>query len=317
MNIDYTELSKNIRNDKISFQYLEEVSSSNRGWKNYNLKGIEDIKVRIHKEAGLLELKANFAYYWQGHNFNFSRATLIEALNHTSDLLKTNLFQSELQCFEFGSIVEVGYEAEEFLKNHVSYKGKPFQEWLNSSHTLLTGKVFKEKALNIKLYDAGLNLKSKTSKAIREQLEKSSLYDKTKHYIKFENHYKKPNLNFKKRCLLVSDVLQEEFMQECKNDLLETYKSIMKTGLIKIPTNKKDVNAGTLPLILLKELGMIYGFNPEELMKQRVKTISEDILTQNDKKARQGQLKQNWKKISTDKESKYDILRQLESKEIL
>jgi hypothetical protein len=36
-----------------------------------------------------------------------------------------------------------------------------------------------------------------------------------------------------------------------------------------------------------------------------------------DKKARQGQMKQNWKKIESEEGSQYDITKQLESKEIL
>ena len=317
MNFDYAELTKSIGKDKLSFQYLEEVGTYPNGWKSYILKGVEKMKVRVHQEAGLIELKANLAYYWQGHNFTFSKATMIEALQHTSDMLNINLFQAELRCFEFGCIVEVDQKPDDFLNNHLSFKGKPFQIWQNKSYSAITGKEFKNDVFKIKLYDAGLNLKHKTTSSIRQQLEKTIGYDAKKNYIKFENYYKKPDVHFKNRSLFVNEVLQEDFMQLCKKDLIETYKNIMKTGLIKIPTNKKDLNVGTLPLIVLKEVGLIYGFNPEELIKQRVKAISEDILNTYDKKARQEQIKQNWKKIASEERSQYDITNQLELKEIL
>ena len=317
MNFDYAELTQSIDNSKLSFQYLEEVGNYPNGWKSYVLKGIEKMSVRVHEEAGLFEMKANLPYYWQGHNFNFSKAKMIEALEHTSDLLNINLFQAELRRFEFGCIVEVDYKPDEFLNNHLTYKGKPFQIWQNKSYTAITGKEFQDGALKVRLYDAGLNIKHKTSTSIRHELEINSGYDKTKNYIKIENHYKKPEVHFKKRNLFVNEILKDSFMEECKKDLIETYKNIMKTGLIKIPSNKKDVNVGTLPLILLKELGIIYGFNPEELMKQRVSSIPESILSLYDKKARQVQLKQNWRKVSSVEGSQYDILKQLESKEVL
>ena len=317
MNFDYAELTKSIGKDKLSFQYLEEVGAYPNGFKSYILKGVEKMKIRIHQEAGLIELKANLPYYWQGHNFHFTKATMIEALQHTSDMLNINLFQAEIRRFEFGCIVEVSQKPDDFLNNHLSYKGKTFQIWPNKSYSAITGKEIQDEVLKVKLYDAGLNLKNKTSTSIRQELERTSGYDKKKNYIKIENHYKKPNVYFKNRSLFVNEILQEDFMQLCKNDLIETYKNIMKTGLIKIPTNKKDLNVSTLTLIVLKEVGLIYGFNPEELIKQRVKSISEDILSQYDKKARQGQLKKNWKKIASAEGSQYDILKQLESKEIL
>jgi len=316
MNFDYADLTKSIGKDKLSYQYLEELGAYPNGFKSYILKGVEKMKVRIHQEAGLIELKANLPYYWQGHNFNFTKATMIEALQHTSDMLNINLFQAEIRSFEFGCIVEVSQKPDDFLNNHLSYKGKPFQEFLNKSHSAITGKEFENKVLKVKLYDAGLRLRQMTSKSIRQELELTSGYEQKKNYIKLENHYKNPNAYFKNRSLFVNEVLQDSFMQLCKKDLIETYKNIMKTGLIKIPTNKKDLNVGTLPLIVLKEVGLIYGFNPEELIKQKVKAISEDILNPYDKKARQEQIKQNWKKIASEEESQYDITKQLESKEI-
>ena len=317
MNFDYAELTKSIGKDKLSYQYLEEVGAYPNGFKSYILKGVEKMKVRVHQEAGLIELKANLPYYWQGHNFNFTKATMIEALDHTSDMLNINLFQAEIRSFEFGCIVEVSQKPDDFLNNHLSYKGKPFQVWQNKSYSAITGKEFKNDIFKIKLYDAGLNLKHKTTSGIRQQLEKTSGYDAKKNYIKFENYYKKPDIHFKNRRLFVNEVLQDSFMQLCKKDLIETYKNIMKTGLIKIPTNKKDLNSSTIPLIGLKKAGLIYGFNPEELIKQIVKEVPENILSPYDKKARQGQMKQNWKKIASEEVSKYDITKQLESKEIL
>ena len=90
----------------------------------------------------------------------------------------------------------------------------------------------------------------------------------------------------------------------------------MKTGIIQLPKKKADINSSTLPLIVLKELGILFDFNPEELLKQKLKSIPEEILNRNDKKARSRNIKANLKKLDGKGISQYDIFEMLAAKEI-
>jgi hypothetical protein len=91
----------------------------------------------------------------------------------------------------------------------------------------------------------------------------------------------------------------------------------MKTGIIKLPEDKKDLNAGTIPLIILKELEALFPFNSEELIFMKLKSIPEEILNKNDKKARKAILSSNFDKINNNANlSNYDITSKLESTKI-
>ena len=91
----------------------------------------------------------------------------------------------------------------------------------------------------------------------------------------------------------------------------------MKTGNLILPEKKADLNAGTLPLLILKELEGIYHFRTEDLLKAKVKAIPERILSTDDKKARMKILRGNLKKISNQGKSEYDITELLEAKILL
>jgi hypothetical protein len=315
MNYDFTSLIKNVSKDNLCFNYLDHEASYSQGKEKYILKGVENIEVYYNPSSSEISLNANFPYFIQGHNFAFSSEKMKEAIQYTSELLNINLFSSLVKSFEFGSIIELDIPIDEFLFNHISLKGKAIQPYLTQNK--LTGKYFKDGLLVHKLYNAGANIKNKLSSTIREDLSNNHGYDKTKNYLKIENHYKKPEVYFKKRNLYLNEVLNSHFMNECKEDLINTYKSIMKTGIIKLPEDKKDLNAGTIPLIILKELEPLFHFNAEELIFMKLKSIPEEILNKNDKKARKAILSSNFDKINNNANlSNYDITSKLESTKI-
>ncbi len=194
MNFDYTELIKNTYNDNVCFNYLEHVGSYPEGKEKFILKGVKNIDVFTNEKTSEIVLKANFPYYIQGHNFRFTKAGMIEAIQLSSEYLNLNLFQAEMKKFEFGSIIEIDYNVDEFLMNHISIKGKNTQPFYTNNK--LTGKYFEDSIIKHKLYDVGVNLKSKLDKAIRDDLSNKYGYDKAKHYLKIENHYKKPEIHF-------------------------------------------------------------------------------------------------------------------------
>ena len=231
-------------------------------------------------------MNANIPYCFLGHNFYSTIEDLTDGFQSISEDLNVNLFDADIQKFEFGSFIEIPFLVKDFLNNHIRAKsmntriferGKDFEPIKNQTH-------------RIKIYDGGYRLKTELSKSIREILTNDFGYNPKGNYIKIESHYLKPETYFKKRNLLLNDLFSIQFTNECKNDLLNNYQKIMKTGCIQIPETKGKLSSSVIPLICLRELGQIYGFNPDEAIKTLIKAIPETILTKDDKKARNRQI---------------------------
>jgi len=314
MNFDFIDIAKRLDKDKVCLDFLEHEGSYSSGWEKFVLKSMNKMEVWIRESTNEMKVKANLHYFLKGHNFHSSKIDLINGLQYSSELLNVNLFNAEAKAFEFGTVINIKHNPQEFLSNHISINKNPLQPFYKLKK--LTGKGFEDSIKRIKLYDAGHRIKSTLPEAIRIDLSNSYGYDKAKHYIRIESHYKQPEAYFKKRNIYVDDILQDGFMKICKEDLITTYKSIMKTGIIQLPKKKADINSSTLPLILLKELGILFDFNPEELLKQKLKSIPEEILNRNDKKARSRNIKANLKKLDGKGISQYDIFEMLAAKEI-
>lgn len=316
MYLDYIQLTKGIHKDNICIDYLEHQSTSYATREEkFILKGKNIIELYLNECTSEIRLNANFPYFWQGHNFAFSKAQLVEAIQHTSEILNLNLFEAEIKTFEFGTILKTERPAEEIILNHISYNGKELQPFFRRNK--LTGKQYQTDTILHKLYDAGRNIKTKLPKAIRADLSRLYGYDDANYYLKIENHYKKPERHFRSGTLFLNDAISDSFLMQCKADLLNTYKNIMKTGIVKLPEEKKNINSSTIPLIVLKELAALYNFNAEDLLLQRIKSIPESRLSKEDKKARKRQIESNLKKVQLSGLSEYDLSKQLEAQEIL
>ncbi len=271
-----------------------------------------------HNESNnLLKVKGSLPYYWQKHNYNFDRKDLQESIQDISARLKINLWEAELSRFEYGSIIEVQTKPDELIRHHIKIKGMQTRS-INPD-----AKVFEGIIQSLKLYDAGRNMKNKLDKAIRSHISQAYGYDQGKHYLKIENHYKKPYkvLNSGIR-ILVNDLLIPEFIQKCNADLLYQYRNIMKTESLQIPKDKKALSAGNIILLAFKEAEGLFNINAEVMINNLLKAIPEEILNQNDKKARKRQIKEMLKKISDSgggirAKNEYDLYSILEAKLML
>lgn len=113
--------------------------------------------------------------------------------------------------------------------------------------------------------------------------------------------------------MLVADLFDPHFVDLCQTDLLETYQRIHKTPAGVMPTNKKDLPASMLPLLVLKDLEAIHGFSVEDLLNQKLKAIPGEVLTAEDRKARKRILRKMLGLIaSTTEDSPFDVSSQLE-----
>lgn len=310
MNLDYIEITKFLNKDKLCFDYLQK-NAIYEGAEKYYFNRCNKIEVWYWEASNQVRIKGSIPYFINGHNFFSSVHDWIEGLEYIQECMKINIFTGLVNCFEYGTIQEIPFSESDFLRNHIKVPGMQTKPYLKGN--VLTGKEFDSSIMKIKLYDVQRNIKNKLEKAIKEYLSKVYGWDKEKHYIKVENHYKKPEAYFRSSIYL-NELFSSSFQHNLKNELITSYMKIMKTGNAVLPSHKADINAGTIPLLILKELESVYNFNTEELIKDKLKTIPEDVFSPADRKARLRIIRDNLKKISLQDQSKYDIKELLQAK---
>jgi hypothetical protein len=310
MNLDYIEISKSISKDKINFAYLDK-NASFQGAERYYFDRCKRLEVWYYEITQQIRIKGSLPYWLNGHNYYSSLEDWKEGIDYMGGCLGINLYTGLIEAFEYGTIQEIPFNESAFLKNHVAIKGMQAKEYYKGK--VLTGKEFHSPSLKVKLYDINRNIKNKLEKPIQDEISRLWGWNRASHYIKLENHYKKPEALLG-GYISLHELISSGFQYGLKEELIKTYQSIMKTGKAIIPEKKADINAGTIPLLVLKELEEIHLFKTEELIRQKLKEIPEDILSPADRKARLRMLRENMKKISIRGESEYDISKLLKAK---
>ncbi len=299
---DFVKVSKIITGNDADFSDCTPLS---RGYDDsyirYNLfKGYTPIVVQQNNNINSLTIAGNFGMFWNGHNIAFPYTDFRSSLCYVSEKLNVDLFKFNVDQFDQSAIVIVEDSPDTIISNHHKLPGAQMVTYDN-------GKTWKYPFGKASLYNATKRMKDmKYSKLIKQQIFERFGISDDQNLIRFENKYNKPGKTFNSK-LTVENLLKPEFIEVCNRDLINTYISIMKTGIVNIPDNKKDINSATLPLIVLQELSAIYGFDTKELLRQRIKAIPPAILSNDDKKARQRQVNHNLKKIQSSTTSRYDI----------
>jgi len=310
MNLDYIEVAKFMGKDKLNTAYLQRAASY-EGAEKYHFDRCKKIEVWHYESSNHIAVKGSLPYWLNGHNYFSSLQDWKEGLEYMQGCLNINLFSGIVNCFEFGTVQEIPFPESAFLRNHVKITGMESRQYQQGN--VITGKEFISPSMKFKMYDAARNFKNKLDKPIQEELSRLYGWDKAKHYIKLENHYRKPEAYFRGN-VYMNELLSPNFQNHLKNELLSTYQKIMKTGNIHLPEKKGDINAGTLPLLILKELEALYNFRTEDLLKAKLKEIPEGILSPADRKARMKTIRDNLKKIHFEGKSEYDISELLQAK---
>jgi len=310
MNLDYLEASKFMGKDKLNYSYLQKVATYPEAEK-YFFDRCRKVEVWDYTLTNRIKIKGSIPYWINGHNYYSSLNDWKEGLDYMQSCLNTNIYNGIIDCFEFGTVQEIPFKESTFLQNHIKISGMDSREYKKGN--VITGKEFISPMLKVKLYDVSRNMKNKLEKPIQEEISRLYGWDRKKHYIKIENHYKKPEGYFGNN-IYMNDLFTSSFQNNLQNDLISTYQKIMKTGNSHLPEKKGDINAGTIPLLILKELETAFNFNTEDLIKAKLKEIPEDILSINDRKARMKTIKDNLKKITIEGKSEYDIIELLKAK---
>lgn len=311
MNFDNIIVTKHLGKDNLCLDYLQQYASyPKEGVKQYQLNKKNKITISHNEILNTVKVNANIPYCFLGHNFHSTIGDFTNGFQSISEDLNVNLFEAEVNSFEFGSFIEIPFPVKNLLNNHVkanNMKARIFE----------SGKDFtpvKNQTHRIKLYDGGYRLKTELSKGQREMLTNDFGYKTKANYLKLECNYLKPETYFKQRNLKLSNLFTSSFTDDCKSDLLTNYQKIMKTGNIIIPDTKSKLTSSVIPLICLKELGQIYGFSPEDAIKKLLQSIPDEILTKHDKKARKRQIANNLKLIQPKGKSMYDVSDLIEAK---
>lgn len=271
------------------------------GYDHYSMvRYNEKIKVEYQPQTGHLKVSGSLPYFVDGQNFHNDIAKLLEGISTISDTINVDLFKAEVNCFEAGITFQTFIKPIEIFNSHF---GIPEMQ---TSH-FKRGKIYQDGIRQIKLYNAGYRLKKNVSKEKRLRLATEKGYDPEYNYLRFESRYKKPAIYFKQRLILVEDIFKDEFLNRCKIDLLNTYGDIKKEGVFTLPSNKRDCSLCAIALIVMKEQSILYGYNAEELLRNKINSIPLAILNKEDKKNRKRTLRGLSKKIAENKISYYDL----------
>ena len=301
MSFDYLDIRKDVRKDTLNFKHLTQKSVYlDSGVLNYSLSHKSSLDVSFNPHTDVLRVKGSLPYFLRGHNFKTTNQDFINSLMLASDMLNVDLSIGEVLAFEYGAILETDIALKEIFANHIRVKDM-------KTLTYDYGKYFEDKILRMKMYNVKANMQNKLSLQIRNEAERDYGYDKTKNYLKIEDHYKRPEPYFKERGIKVMTLLDEDFEINIKNEVLTNYQRIEKTGVIEIPNDKGSLTTPTLLLLALKELEMIYGFNANETVSNIIKSIPNDVLNKNDKKGRRSQIKRLSNALNRPQGSKYDL----------
>lgn len=299
MNFDYIEMTKSLDLEKPCLDYLDHQASYSSGWEKFIYEGCKDVQIWLNPEANKLKVKGSIPYFILGQNFKTGPEDFIKGIAYLSEVLALELNQSEVNVFEYGTIIETPFPVKDVFNSHLKIQGM-------RTRSFDYGKYFEDRVLTFKLYDANKNLKNKLSKEEREKLASLCGYESSANYLKLESHYKKPSVYFKNRFLKLADLLEPEFQTICKEELLTKYSSIMKANSIELKS-KKQITSSTIPLLILKEYECLLPCKAEDLIKQKIKAFSSELLTKEDKKSRNRQIKANLKKIESVRTCKYDV----------
>ena len=301
MNYDYTECSKFVNKDKLYLENLNHISSNIYGCDNYSMTyNNTEIKISHNSNSNELKVKGSLPYFIEGQNFSNDMGKIKEAVYIISDTINTNLFDAVVKKFEAGITFESPFNPNEVFNSHYSIKGM-------ETRAFKTGKIYLDANRLIKFYNAGKRIKKVLDARQRNELILTKGYKPEVDYLRLEVQHLKPEVYWKQRNISIADLFKEEFIYKCKKDIYNTYDMINKEGYYLLPKDKRDCTLPVIELLALKELGLKYGFNPEEYIKQKIKSIPESILTKEDKKNRKRSLSQLSSKLILDKESCYDL----------
>lgn len=313
--IDYISITKHLSNkDTLNYSHLQLQATYNSGMQRYYLDGCNKLEVHINNSLFLLKIKGSIAYYYQGHNFIFSNIEFVEAINYIGKLLDIDLWDSMVEEFEYGIIIQVETKPQQYIQKHRESKGLIMNELPKSNGCF---RFYQDKNVTLKMYDAGKNIKHKQGTPMKKVIEDVG-WNPNYNYLKWEVHYKRPHFVLNKGVgFSVAFLVNPKWVSIFKADLLAQYKRLIPMKSIIMPTSKTDLTSADIVIRQLAEDRINQGQTLNEVKKELYKNISlipDNLLTINDRKARKRQIKSLIEKIEEEDNSQWDLFDKLSEK---
>lgn len=298
--LDFLSIEKPLFKDKPNFASLESIGFS-YGKHIYQMPNLPQVKIYHSEQAKYLNIKGSLPYLVNGQNFSFNDYEFKLAIDALQDALEVSLLNAWVNSFEYGKIIECGQDIGLTIKNHHRLKGAKLRAYSD-------GRYFENGLYKMKVYNAKTRIVQQLGKVERDILKRLGEYDPNKNYLKIEMHYKKPERMFQRaEGVYLIDLMSKDFINLCKENLVEMYQQIEKGGEVQIPENKKHLSSLNLVYIALKEAGLQYGFEPKEKLQEVLKSIPEEVLNVNDKKQRRRQIRQAEELLKSGELSRFDM----------
>lgn len=312
--IDYLSATTSFEGKDINFvaHSLTLEAQYASGWKKYYLQGCERLTVWLHPGFQMLRLEGSISYFWQGHNFSFSRKDLETAISQINRILGVPLWEASLNAFEFGNIMEVQMKPKEYIQHHAA---APKEHLILNEKPKDKGSFrwWEDKQTKLKMYDAKKNLLFKQGED-RRQIIKDSGWQESGEYLKFEAHYLKPEYLNSGRAVMLWHLCNTDWQEILKNNLYSQYKRLLPMKGIITPKEKKDLSTADILLLAMVEDSINEGRTLDELRKMlynRVNSYPDEVLSKSDKDLRKAQIRKLLSKVQEAPESIYDLSHQL------
>ena len=249
-------------------------------------------------------------YFMQGHNFTYDDSLFIEGLKIIGAYCGVDLFDFEVEAFEFGSIIHTDIAPKEIIAKHrAGDKLTPHADAKYKGYF----KYCEDSAVRIKMYDVGRNPLNKLGRPIREIIAEIGWNPKD-NYLKVEAHYKRPDRLFGQ--LSVKDLINPDYQQIFKQDLYSQYKRLEPMKSLIYPTNKKDLSSIDIVLIELAETLINNGKSLKEVKRalyDRINSFPDKELKKADKDYRKRQIKGKIDKLKVAPISQWDLSEELKN----
>jgi hypothetical protein len=304
---DYIEISKQLYKDTANLIHLKERNKFPSGSTSYHIPGNKPLSLIHIPESNKITISGSIPYFLNGHNFSTNNKEFYQGFEYLEGLLQISLFNSVVEKFEYFQIVETPMKANTIIKNHLAPEGMDI-------HIYKNGRYFEDNLYKIKMYNPQKRIFQVANAETQMQAEGLG-FDRNKQFTKFEVHYKKPYqvLNNGHNVIL-SDLLNPEFIHKIEDSYLQQYSRIMKPKSVKIPATKKELTTDKIILLALAESTGSTGQSVKEILYSFLKQIPDSILTKEDKKARQAQIRKLLKIIQEEDINKYDLTELLKEK---
>ena len=298
----------------LNFSHLV-LESENKKYNRtyYAIDGCEEMKIVIMHNTGDIRLKGSVPYFFLGNNFSFDRKKFVQAIDYINTITNINFWQSDIDEFEFGVIMEVPQIPRNYIVHHTTTQGEKLVQ-NEKGKDKVKFRWWEYKFVKIKLYDAGRNIKAKQSES-RKQVIRNAGWDDSKEYIKFEIHYKKPHQYLNKgNSMKLYCLANPEWDARLKEDLFVQYQRLNPYKEITIPTDKKLFGTPNIYAHTLTEFAINMDYSPEDVTGLLYSTINSanNTLSKSDKDARKREIKKIQGALTNPSQSQWDLLNNLQ-----